>query len=104
MSSDSNIRLADMTVGKFGLICSMGNHCNCGADLRKMGLREGLEIEVLSEKNPMMLRFDNTKLAICKEMVRDVFVLDLKTKNASVSDNGSFVGKLKNTARTIFGA
>ncbi len=42
--------------------------------LRRMGIREGVVIEVMSDHTPVMLRFDSCTVAVCRSMLRGVTI------------------------------
>jgi len=46
----------------------------CSRRLRRMGLREGVVVEVMNSASPVMLRFDGCKVAICRSMLRGVTI------------------------------
>jgi Fe2+ transport system protein FeoA len=46
----------------------------CSRRLRRMGLREGVIVEVMNSDSPAMLRFDGCKVAVCRSMLRGVMI------------------------------
>jgi len=51
--------------------------CGCresACRLRRMGLREGVVVEVMSSHDPVMLRFEGCRLAVGREMLRGVTI------------------------------
>lgn len=46
----------------------------CSRRLRRMGLREGMVVEVMSDHNPVMLRFEGCNLAVCRSLLHCVTI------------------------------
>ena len=56
--------------------------------LRRMGLREGLTVEVMSHHDPMMIRFDGCCLALRRGMLEAVTAYDCGHERAPINDTG----------------
>jgi Fe2+ transport system protein FeoA len=60
--------------GARGRILSIAEDGECCCRLRRMGLREGVEVEVVSDetRDPVMIRFEGCCLALRRCMLRGV--------------------------------
>ncbi len=60
--------------GAFGQVLNIVGDGECCCRLRRMGLREGVKVEVISngDHDPVMIRFDGCCLAIRRCMLRGV--------------------------------
>lgn len=60
--------------GSKGEILSITDTCERSHCLRRMGLREGVVVEVVSNHDPVMLRFDGCCIAVGREMLGEVTI------------------------------
>ncbi|MBI1368601.1 MAG: hypothetical protein GC162_08085 [Planctomycetes bacterium] len=58
--------------GTRGQILCMASEPQCARDLRRMGLREGTIVEVMTNHDPVMIRFDGCCLALSRSALAGV--------------------------------
>jgi Fe2+ transport system protein FeoA len=66
--------LDNLTRGIRGQVLGIEDEPDCANCLRRMGLREGVEVEVLAGHDPVMLRVDGCCMAFRRGMLRGVTV------------------------------
>ncbi len=61
-----------MQRGSRGTVVSLCDDSDCGCCLRRYGLREGVTVEVVSNSDPVMIRFDGCCLALRRCLLKGV--------------------------------
>lgn len=56
------------------VVCFHGDH-SCTQSLRRIGFREGVEVEVLSSHDPVMVRIDGCCIALRRDLLRGVMTV-----------------------------
>ena len=64
--------LDNLRQGHRGTVVSLSDDQGCGCCLRRYGLREGITVEVVSNSDPVMIRFDGCCLALRRCMLKGV--------------------------------
>lgn len=53
-------------------ICGFAEACHHAARLREMGLREGVRLQVLRDGDPLIVRVDDTRLAVGRDAAEQI--------------------------------
>ncbi len=72
-------RLDRLAKGQSGLVCAVDDSHLHARALRRMGLRVGARIEVLSAADPVLIRCEGSCLAIGRCMLQGISILDSQT-------------------------
>lgn len=68
--------LEKLPLGRIARVCHMGERCECANALRKLGVVEGAEVQVVSQGNPLIIQCGHTRVAVCRKMLEGVLVHD----------------------------
>lgn len=67
--------------GSRGEIVAINDNGGDSSRLRRVGLREGIVVEVMSSHDPVMLRFDGCCVAVGRDMLSDITICRCGCRN-----------------------
>jgi len=60
--------------GSRGEVLALSDRCDRSSRLRRLGIREGVVVEVMSDHDPVMIRVEGSCVAVGREMLREVTI------------------------------